>query len=135
MTEWERSREQEEFLRASVLYRPSRSALSSRFTPAQHQEDQDSVEVDRDQEVRGRRGPLCSAADSTSVCRCQGDLDDKQSAVKMKMFGKLTRETFEWHPDKLLCRRFNVPEPYPGYAHTHTHVQPRHVTSHSLWRR
>lgn len=32
----------------------------------------------------------------------------------MKMFGKLTRDTFEWHPDKLLCKRFNVPDPYPG---------------------
>lgn len=33
----------------------------------------------------------------------------------MKMFGELTRETFEWHPDKLLCKRFNVPDPYTGY--------------------
>ncbi|TTK32047.1 WD repeat-containing protein 88 [Bagarius yarrelli] len=30
------------------------------------------------------------------------------------MFGTLTRETMEWHPDKLLCKRFNVPDPYPG---------------------
>lgn len=44
----------------------------------------------------------------------QGDVDDKQAAVKMKMFGKMTRETFEWHPDKLLCKRFNVPDPYTG---------------------
>lgn len=47
---------------------------------------------------------------------CQGDQDDKQAAVKMKMFGQLTRETFEWYPDKLLCKRFNVPDPYPGYG-------------------
>lgn len=93
MTEWERSREREEFVRASILYRPSSSSLSSRFTRAKHQEDEDAVEVNRDQE---------------------GDVDDKQAAVKMKMFGKLTRETFEWHPDKLLCKRFNVPDPYPG---------------------
>uniref|UniRef100_A0A1A8D5F1 G patch domain containing 1 n=1 Tax=Nothobranchius kadleci TaxID=1051664 RepID=A0A1A8D5F1_NOTKA len=93
MTEWERSREREEFVRASVLYRPSSSSLSSRFTSAKHKEDEDSVEVNRDEE---------------------GDVDDKQNAVKMKMFGKLTRETFEWHPDKLLCKRFNVPDPHPG---------------------
>ncbi|GLD55669.1 G patch domain-containing protein 1 isoform X2, partial [Lates japonicus] len=93
MTEWERSREREEFVRASILYRPTSSSLSSRFTRAKHQEDDDNVEVTRDQE---------------------GDVDDKQAAVKMKMFGKLTRETFEWHPDKLLCKRFNVPDPYPG---------------------
>lgn len=43
----------------------------------------------------------------------QNDIDDKETAVKMKMFGKLTRDTFEWHPEKLLCRRFNVPDPYP----------------------
>ncbi|XP_049896144.1 G patch domain-containing protein 1 isoform X4 [Epinephelus moara] len=94
MTEWERSREREEFVRASILYRPTSSSLSSRFTRAKNSEDdEDSVEVVRDEE---------------------GDVDDKQAAVKMKMFGKLTRETFQWHPDKLLCKRFNVPDPYPG---------------------
>ncbi|KAM9860610.1 G patch domain-containing protein 1 isoform 2-T2 [Aulostomus maculatus] len=93
MTEWERSREREEFVRASILYRPTSSLLSSRFTRAKHEEDDDSVEVCRDEE---------------------GDVDNKQAAVKMKMFGKLTRETFEWHPEKVLCKRFNVPDPYPG---------------------
>ncbi|XP_057191075.1 G patch domain-containing protein 1 [Triplophysa rosa] len=93
MTEWERGREKEEFVRAALLYKPSNSSLSSRFTRAKHEDDTDSVEVTRDQE---------------------NDVDDKQAAVKMKMFGKLTRETLEWHPDKLLCKRFNIPDPYPG---------------------
>ncbi|XP_076855313.1 G patch domain-containing protein 1 [Brachyhypopomus gauderio] len=93
MTEWERGREREEFVRAAVLYKPSHSSLSTRFTRAKHEDSTDTVEVARDQE---------------------NDVDDKQAAVKMKMFGKLTRDTFEWHPDKLLCRRFNVPDPYPG---------------------
>ncbi|XP_048371961.1 G patch domain-containing protein 1 isoform X2 [Sphaerodactylus townsendi] len=91
MTEWERGREQEEFLRSAMLYKPSSSALSSRFTHGKHEDDTDKVDVARDQET---------------------DLDDKQAAAKMKMFGKLTREKFEWHPDKLLCKRFNVPDPY-----------------------
>ncbi|XP_054444958.1 G patch domain-containing protein 1 isoform X2 [Pteronotus mesoamericanus] len=92
MTEWERGREREEFARAALLYAPSHSTLSSRFTHAKEEDDSDQVEVPRDQE---------------------NDVNDKQSAVKMKMFGKLTRDTFEWHPDKLLCKRFNVPDPYP----------------------
>lgn len=50
MTEWERSREQEEFVRASILYRPSRSSLSSRFTRAQHQEDLEGLEGPQHQE-------------------------------------------------------------------------------------
>lgn len=115
MTEWERSREQEEFVRASILYRPSTSSLASRFTRASQQEEQDSVEVARDQEVRGHRPhPDPNPSESGCVSCCQGDVDDKQSAVKMKMFGKLTRETFEWHPERLLSRRFNVAEAYPG---------------------
>ncbi|NXG20034.1 GPTC1 protein, partial [Grallaria varia] len=92
MTEWERGREQEEFLRAATFYRASNSALSSRFTRAKYEDDVDKVEVPRDQE---------------------NDIDDKETAVKMKMFGKLTRDKFEWHPDKLLCKRFNVRDPYP----------------------
>ncbi|XP_012881615.1 PREDICTED: G patch domain-containing protein 1 [Dipodomys ordii] len=93
MTEWERGREREEFARAAQLYVSSHSTLSSRFTHAKEEDDSDQVEVPRDQE---------------------NDVNDKQSAVKMKMFGKLTRDTFEWHPDKLLCKRFNVPDPYPN---------------------
>nr|KAF6409959.1 G-patch domain containing 1 [Rousettus aegyptiacus] len=92
MTEWERGRERDEFARAAQLYVSSHSTLSSRFTHAKEEDDSDQVEVPRDQE---------------------NDVSDKQSAVKMKMFGKLTRDTFEWHPDKLLCKRFNVPDPYP----------------------
>ncbi|NXD87823.1 GPTC1 protein, partial [Halcyon senegalensis] len=92
MTEWERGREQEEFFRAAMFYKSSNSTLSSRFTRAKYEDDVDKVEVPRDQE---------------------NDIDDKEAAVKMKMFGKLTRDKFEWHPEKLLCKRFNVPDPYP----------------------
>ncbi|KAM8945992.1 G patch domain-containing protein 1 [Pelodytes ibericus] len=93
MTEWERGREREEFMRSAMLYKPSNPMLSSRFTRAKHEDDSETVEVPRDEE---------------------SDVNDKASAVKMKMFGKLTRDKFEWHPDKLLCKRFNIPDPYPG---------------------
>jgi len=42
--------------------------------------------------------------------------NSRAKAASMKIFGKLTRETVEWHPDKLLCKRFNVANPYPEYA-------------------
>lgn len=63
MTEWERSRERDEFVRASILYRPTSSSLSSRFTRAQHQEDDDTVEVSRDQEVGSPQSFLEKEAD------------------------------------------------------------------------
>lgn len=43
----------------------------------------------------------------------QTDRNDQNKAVEMKMFGKLTRERYDWHPDKVLCKRFNVANPYP----------------------
>ena len=43
--------------------------------------------------------------------------DSRAKAASMKMFGKLTRETVEWHPDKLLCKRFNIANPYPEYVY------------------
>nr|XP_002128144.1 G patch domain-containing protein 1 [Ciona intestinalis] len=29
------------------------------------------------------------------------------------VFGIMTRDRIEWHPDPLLCKRFNVPDPFP----------------------
>lgn len=40
--------------------------------------------------------------------------EDLLSAVKMKMFGEITRQMFEWHPCKQMVKRFNVPDPYPS---------------------
>lgn len=42
--------------------------------------------------------------------------DEMKQAVKMKMFGKLTRERIEWKPASIVCKRFNIPEPKIGCA-------------------
>lgn len=42
----------------------------------------------------------------------------EEKPAEMKMFGTMTRKTFEWHPSKLLCKRFNIPEPYPSSSKT-----------------
>ena len=44
----------------------------------------------------------------------QIDKCDATKAAEKKMFGKLTRDVLEWHPDRVLCKRFNIPDPYPG---------------------
>jgi hypothetical protein len=51
----------------------------------------------------------------------QVDKSDQAKAVEMKMYGKLTREVIEWHPDKLLCRRFNIANPYPESSQVGSH--------------
>jgi hypothetical protein len=48
----------------------------------------------------------------------QGAVSEQAKAASMKMYGRLTRDIFDWHPDKLLCKRFNVPNPYPEYVMT-----------------
>ncbi|KAJ8931187.1 hypothetical protein NQ314_015938 [Rhamnusium bicolor] len=37
---------------------------------------------------------------------------EMREAARMKMFGLLTRITTDWHPCAILCKRFNVPEPF-----------------------
>ncbi|UYV60325.1 GPATCH1 [Cordylochernes scorpioides] len=99
MTEWERQRERDEFERSAVLYQPLSTrggGLGSRFVSAgRHDDDDRMVEVPLDQD------------------KDQQKQEDQAAAAKMKMFGRLTRETFPWHPAKVLCKRFNVPNPYP----------------------
>merc|ERR1712029_46749 len=50
-------------------------------------------------------------------------LNESENAVKMKLYGKLTRETVEWHPARLLCLRFNVKSPYGDSSVTGTAPQ------------
>ncbi|XP_070575548.1 G patch domain-containing protein 1-like [Ptychodera flava] len=92
MTEWEREHEKEEFARAAALYQPLNNMMAARFTSAKYNDDTDTVEVSEQPE---------------------GDKTDQMKAAEMKMYGKLTRDVLEWHPDRLLCKRFNVPDPYP----------------------
>ncbi|RCN50098.1 hypothetical protein ANCCAN_03703 [Ancylostoma caninum] len=80
-------------------------------------------------EVRARAQPLAKSslalpiqellqnkfAKETGVSGHTGKNDtDKMAAVKMGMFGERTRTTFQWYPDNVLAKRFNIPNPYPG---------------------
>lgn len=93
MTEWEQKKEKDEFFRAAKIFKPLSGLMASRFTAAKFTDEDSSAEM-----------PIDDSADKNDLSR----------AADMKLFGKLTRETFEWHPDQLLCRRFNVPDPHPG---------------------
>nr|CDS26097.1 G patch domain containing 1 [Hymenolepis microstoma] len=39
--------------------------------------------------------------------------DPRDNAAANETYGVLTRRTLTWHPAALLCKRFNVPNPYP----------------------
>ncbi|KAI0236303.1 G patch domain-containing protein 1 [Lamellibrachia satsuma] len=92
LTEWESRQEAAEFARAAQLYRPLCGTMATRFTKARFDDTVSSAELPEPE---------------------QGPVSAQQKAAEMKLFGKLTRETTKWRPDKLLCKRFNVPNPYP----------------------
>ncbi|PVD20833.1 hypothetical protein C0Q70_18994 [Pomacea canaliculata] len=93
MTEWEKQRERKEFSKAAEIYRPLSSMMASRFT----------------------RGAFIDDAEQTArPAEAEGEKSERVKAAEMKIYGQLTREDMEWHPHNLLCKRFNVPNPYPG---------------------
>lgn len=42
--------------------------------------------------------------------------DPAKRAARRKQFGPLTRQRCQWKPDRLLCIRFNVPNPFPEFV-------------------
>ena len=88
MPDWERERERVEFERASLLFKPLNFNMSSRFVSAGTSEEVKDVKI------------------------TEKILNESENAVKMKLYGKLTREIVDWHPARLLCVRFNVKPPY-----------------------
>ncbi|ODM90946.1 G patch domain-containing protein 1 [Orchesella cincta] len=39
------------------------------------------------------------------TCAGKDPKDDPKVAAKMKLFGRLTHNVMEWHPEKLVCKR------------------------------
>ena len=106
VTEWERQRERDEFTRAAILYRPLNSMFANRFTPATSTDPQNVSK--KPLHGDGQKVPSLPNLDD------ENETPADMKAAQMGMFGKLTRTLLEWHPEKLLCKRFNIPDPYPG---------------------
>lgn len=90
MTDWDREREAEEFAKSSKFFKPLSFEMSNRFTSAGANPEQD------------RKKELEAEAEK-----------ERKEAVRLKMFGQLTRETHQWVPASLLCKRLDVMNPYP----------------------
>ena len=91
MTKSDRERERYEFEQADRLY--NQTSIFDKFVVAQKPDNLND--------------PLAEVEKSDLYACGTGAMRD---AVKMKMFGSLTRKIEDWCPDPLLCKRFNVPE-------------------------
>ena len=57
-----------------------------------------------------------------SVFQADGSVDYRAAAA-LKMFGKWTREEADWKPERLLCKRFGVADPFGPKTGRVFHVQ------------
>lgn len=93
MTDWEKETEKREFEQAARLYKPVSGLIFDKFVTASAPDD--------------ATNPFKSVDKSIY----QHGTKEMREAAKSKMFGHLTRTIDVWKPNKLLCKRFNVPEP------------------------
>ncbi|KZC04879.1 PREDICTED: G patch domain-containing protein 1 homolog [Dufourea novaeangliae] len=101
MTEWDREHERIEFEQAARLFdQPTNDFVANKFVHATE-----------------------STSSDAGTATCSQD-DEMKQAVKMKMFGKLTRERIEWKPASIVCKRFNIPEPRVGCAQPEMQKKP-----------
>ncbi len=95
LTPEQRVREHDEFARVWGKFKPLSEAMAKRFTSA-------NVMLGNEE------------YNDKELTEYQTDTSVQADAAQMKMFGRLTRSTEEWRPSGLLCKRFNIMNPYKG---------------------
>ncbi|KAI9246375.1 hypothetical protein BY458DRAFT_543001 [Sporodiniella umbellata] len=112
-------KEMDEFAKAARIFRPISAMMSGRFTSAS--------EVTKSIEVTSFEGGLKTEEqyrkEKKEKEKNLPQPEKKQptqeaEAAAMKMFGALTRTVKPFYPNRLVCKRFNVPNPHPDVAQT-----------------
>nr|SVE73388.1 EOG090X013U [Daphnia atkinsoni] len=107
MTAWEREREEVEFDRSLTLYRPLTATMQNRFTSGGHVEE--NIQGGLVAQIESFLPQETPQPKKIPVVK-----DPAKQAALRKHFGPLTRKQIQWKPDRLLCLRFNVPNPFPS---------------------
>ncbi|KAF9124359.1 hypothetical protein BGW39_008248 [Mortierella sp. 14UC] len=113
------TKELNEFVQAARIFKPLSTSMSSRFTSA-------SKAIEIQQPASGLRSAADiqstptekSAPAQRTVQRLEVPKSQAAKAAEMGMFGPLTRSMVDFFPNKLLCKRFNVPDPHPEHKDT-----------------
>ena len=114
----ELNKELEDFAKSARVFKPMSHAMSSRFTSGSST----STALDLKQPQAGLRRVTSTADGSTAEASSSGAVEkllpttetNEQQAVRLDMFGALTRTVKPFYPVRLLCKRFNVPNPHPA---------------------
>ncbi|KAH9940773.1 uncharacterized protein BXZ73DRAFT_88499 [Epithele typhae] len=101
------NKELDDYAKAATVFKPLSGAMADRFRTAVVVENGPRV-------VEGLHQPTGYAEDAGEDGEREKEKeveDPKMGAVRLGMFGPLTREAKPWRPAKLLCKRFGVKEP------------------------
>ncbi|OSD05393.1 hypothetical protein PYCCODRAFT_1362247 [Trametes coccinea BRFM310] len=100
------NKELADYAKSATVFKPLSGAMAGRFRSA--------VVVETGPKIfEGLHQPDTSAEgeDSQADHAEEKEEDPKMGAVRLGMYGPLTREVQPWQPAKLLCKRFGVREP------------------------
>ena len=105
-------KEMQEFAHAAQIFKPMTGMMASRFTSSSSApklaSDRPDKASDPSTSIEGMDTLVSKPAEKRK--------NEAEEAASLGMFGPLTRSMKEWHPTRLLCKRFNVRPP--------THVDP-----------
>ncbi|MCO5573495.1 hypothetical protein L7F22_027266 [Adiantum nelumboides] len=110
-------RELREFSRSAAIFKPMNTMMASRFETAL-KSDQSNVKQMEPGLYTPANDSLTSREQSETQSKTEEGLFENMTSLqrnaKMGLFGPdTTRETKKWVPARLLCKRFNVPHPFP----------------------
>ncbi|KAL7750811.1 hypothetical protein RI367_003768 [Sorochytrium milnesiophthora] len=100
-------REYQEFHKAAQIFQPMSGALAMKFTSAATMEVNDikgGVQAKVAKPIPEDTGSTADPTEHPAV-----------TAARMGMFGRMTRTSETFYPSRLLCKRFNVPNPHPQH--------------------
>ncbi|KAF9196729.1 hypothetical protein BGZ50_007893 [Haplosporangium sp. Z 11] len=108
------TKELNEFVQAARIFKPMTSSMANRFMSASNvvefTQPAAGLRTAEDIKAAGNVAPIHVAVEKMEVPKSQA-----AKAAAMGMFGPLTRTTVDFYPSKLLCKRFNVPNPHPDH--------------------
>ncbi|KAH8104114.1 hypothetical protein BXZ70DRAFT_1005660 [Cristinia sonorae] len=112
------NKELADYVKSATVFKPLSGAMAGRFTSAAIVENGPKI-------VEGLHQPeLSTAPDENENEEAEKAEDPRMGAMRLGMYGPLTREVQPWQPAKLLCKRFGVKDPEVEPATTEEPVAP-----------
>lgn len=98
------NKELADYAKSATVFKPLSGAMASRFKSAAIIETGPKI-------VEGLHTPDVAAEEPEEQVEEKKEEDPRMAAVRLGMYGPLTREVTPWQPARLLCKRFGVKDP------------------------